>query len=132
MRAISAVFAGLFLLSVAVQWNDPDPLAWMAGYGAAAALSVAALLGHLPVLPNALAAVGFTLWFATIAATLSGAPTEAFTSFHMRAASHEEPREAIGLLICALWTAFLAIRGWQQRKRSGARQAATDRSGVRR
>lgn len=122
MRSIDGLMTGLFLLAVAVQWNDPDPLVWMAGYGVAAGLSAAAARGRLPVLANALAALGFTLWFAALAPALRGAPSEAFTSFHMRAASHEEPREAIGLLLCAGWTGFLAWRGW--RARSGARVRA--------
>jgi hypothetical protein len=121
MRMLSAVFTALFLLAVAVQWNDPDPLSWMAGYGLAALLSALAWRGRLPVVPNALAALGFTLWFATLAYSLPGTPSEAFTSFHMRAASHEEPREAIGLLLCAGWTGWLAWRGWRPKMRSGAR-----------
>ena len=121
MRSLAALFTAVFLLAVAVQWNDPDPLPWMVGYGLAALLSALAWRGRMPVLPNALAALGFTLWFASLAGSLPGAPSEAFTSFHMRAASHEEPREAIGLLLCAGWTGWLAWRGRRSKARSGAR-----------
>lgn len=111
MRWLDRIFVVLFGLAVVVQYNDPDPLVWMAGYGVAAGLSLAALLGHLPILPNLLAGTGFSLWFLSLAATLPGAPLEAFTSFKMTAASHEEPREAIGLLLAAGWTFMLAARG---------------------
>lgn len=111
MRWLDAIFFLLFLLAVAVQYNDPDPALWMAGYGVAAGLSLAAWLGRFPVLPNLLAGIGFTLWFLSLAATLPGAPLEAFTTFKMTAASHEEPREAIGLLLAAAWTLGLAARG---------------------
>lgn len=123
MRWLDGLFFLLFVLAVAVQYNDPDPALWMAGYGVAAGLSLAAWLGHLPVLPNVLAGVGFGLWFLSLAATLPGAPLEAFTSFKMTAARHEEPREAIGLLLAAVWTFSLAARGRRQ-----GRERASDRS----
>ena len=119
MRVLSGFCAGIFLLSAAVQWNDPDPLVWITGYLVAAGLSLAACSGRIPVLPNALAAVVFGLWFLSLAGTIPGAPSEAFTSFEMRAPAHEQPREAVGLLICAVWTGYLAIRG-QQRSTSGS------------
>ncbi|MBK7948440.1 MAG: transmembrane 220 family protein [Deltaproteobacteria bacterium] len=111
MRWLDGAFFLLFLLAVAVQYNDPDPLVWITGYGIAAGLSLAACFGLFPVLPNLLAGFGFSLWFLSFATTLPGAPVEAFTSFKMTAASHEEPREAIGLLLAAVSTFGLAIRG---------------------
>lgn len=111
MRWVDGAFVLLFLFAAAVQWNDPDPLVWMAGYLTAAGLSLASCLGRRPLIPNALAAIVFGAWFLSLAGTLPGAPARAFTSFHMREASDEEPREAVGLAICVLWTATLAIRG---------------------
>ena len=32
-RLLAALMCGMFLLSVAVQWNDPDPWLWMPVYG---------------------------------------------------------------------------------------------------
>ncbi len=111
MRWLDGLFVLLFLLAVVVQYNDPDPLVWMAGYGVAMGLSLAAWFGRFPVVPNLLAGIGFTIWFFTLAGTLPGAPLAAFSSFKMTAASYEEPREAIGLLIAAAWTFSLAARG---------------------
>ena len=111
MRVFAALFASLFLVGAIVQWNDPDPYVWIAAYVAAASLSVAALLGHVIILPNAVAAIVFGVWFVTLAASLIGAPGEAFTSFQMQAASHEEPREAVGLVLLSGWSAILAIKG---------------------
>lgn len=116
MRWLDGFFALLFLLAVMVQWNDPDPAVWMAGYGVAAGLSIAACFYRLPVLPNLLAGLGFTLWFLTLASSLPGAPLAAFTSIKMTAASHEEPREAVGLLLAAGWTFALAVRGLRSRR----------------
>lgn len=120
MRVVAGSFAALFLLAVAVQWNDPDPLPWMLGYGLAAGLSVATCFGRIPVALNALAAVAFVAWFATLAGSLPGAPSAAFTSFEMQAASHEEPREAVGLLLAAAWTGLQSLVGWR-RGRAGGR-----------
>jgi len=111
MRIFASLFAGLFLVGAVVQWNDPDPYVWIAAYAFASSLSVAALLGHVVILPNAVAAAVFGVWFATIAASLMGAPSEAFKSFEMQAASHEEPREAVGLVLLSGWSATLAIKG---------------------
>jgi hypothetical protein len=111
MRIASAVFCAVFLLSAAVQWNDPDPLVWVAGYLGAAGLSLAAFFGRISVAANGVAAVGFALWCLSLVGSVPGAPSEAFTSFEMQAPSHEEPREAVGLLICAVWTGFLALHG---------------------
>lgn len=119
MRTLCGVFVAIFLLSAAVQWNDPDPLLWIAGYLIAAALSAAAFVGRIPVVPNVCAAVVFALWFLSLAGSLPDAPSEAFTSFEMVAPDHERPREAVGLLICAAWTSFLAWRGMRATSRAG-------------
>jgi hypothetical protein len=111
MRIFASLFAFLFLVGAIVQWNDPDPYLWIAAYVVASSLSVAALLGHVVILPNAVAAIVFGVWFVSIAASLLGAPSEAFTSFKMQAASHEEPREAVGLVLLSGWSATLAIKG---------------------
>lgn len=58
-RTVSWVMAALYLLSVGVQYNDPDPLRWMAIYGAAA---VAAAL-----LPSQRWAIGLALAVAAAA-----------------------------------------------------------------
>lgn len=118
MRWLDGLFVVLFVFAAAVQYNDPDPVVWITGYLTAAALSALAYRGRLPVLPNALAAIVFLGWFLTLAGTLPGAPSAAFTSFHMQAPSHEEPREAIGLLLCVVWTAGIAFRGWRQGRRA--------------
>ncbi len=111
LRIACLGFAVLFLVGAAVQWNDPDPLPWMLAYGLAAGLSAAAARGRFWPRSTALFALGMALWFLWLAPSLLGAPEEAFTSFRMRATSHEEPREAAGLALLAVWNAILARRG---------------------
>jgi len=105
--------AALFGLSLAVQWNDPDPLRWMVAYGIAAGLAGAAAAGYLPYRLNAAA---FVLFLALVALTLPGlvdARRESFTSFQMRTASDEEPREVVGLALCAVWS---GVQTWAARR----------------
>jgi len=114
MRVASAVFAAVFVVGALVQVNDPDPVLWMLGYVTAAVLSLAAAFGRPHRIANAVAAIAFGLWFLSLASSLAGAPREAFTSFQMQAEVHEEPREAVGLLLLAGWSAALAV--WATRK----------------
>ena len=116
MRVLSFVLAAVFLVGAIVQWNDPDPLAWIVGYLVGAALSFHAARGGRAFAPNVAAALVFGLWFASLAATIPDAPDEAFTSFQMQSSSHEEPREAVGLLLLAVWCGVLAL----QARRAGA------------
>ena len=109
MKLASILFAGLFALGAAVQWNDPDPLVWMLGYGAAACLSLATAFGRPFFAANLAATLVFTIWFLSLASSLVGAPSEAFTSFKMHERSHEEPREAGGLALLAGWSGVLAV-----------------------
>ena len=47
-KVADALFLLMFVFSVVVQVNDPDPLAWMAMYGAAAIACLLSLLGRGP------------------------------------------------------------------------------------
>ncbi len=118
MRWLSGVMAVLFTLSAMVQWNDPDPLRWILAYGIAASLSLAAAWGRLLFVPSVAAALLFGCGFLWFAPTLLTADAAAFSSFEMRAAEHEFPREALGLALCTIWSVCLAIH---------ARRKATDR-----
>ena len=46
------MMAVLFLIAAALQYNDPDPLRWMAIYGLAVLACLLALAGRLPRLAN--------------------------------------------------------------------------------
>ncbi len=98
--------AALFVVSVAVQWNDPDPAYWMAIYGVAALLAARAARGQLPLLPNAAAFALFAVLAARALPDLLGGREAAFTRWHMLDTRDEVAREAGGLLICALWSAL--------------------------
>jgi hypothetical protein len=106
-----ALMAAAFVLSAAVQYNDPDPFAWVVIYLAAAGVSLAAL-GAIPVVRVATAVAAAALaWAATLLPVIARASLPAlFESWEMISPEVEEGREIGGLLLVAGWTAFVAYR----------------------
>jgi hypothetical protein len=84
-------------------------------YGVAALLAGMAAAGRIPFWPNAIATalfVALTLWWLP---SLSDARSQAFTEFKMVDQSDEEPRETVGLAVCAGWSAVQAMVAWRRR-----------------
>jgi hypothetical protein len=109
---VSAAMTALFLVAVAVQYNDPDPLPWMAIYGSALVLSAwAAVRRRAPLLPAVLVALVSLVAGLAIGAALprSVAPSEMFQAWEMKSPAIEEAREAVGLLIVAVWAFVLSF-----------------------
>ena len=69
--------------------------------------------------PNAAALVLFSGLFLWWAPTLVGARPAAFETFRMEEARDEEPREAGGLLLCAVWSGAQTISALRRRRREG-------------
>jgi hypothetical protein len=111
-RAGDAVFLVMFGLSVAVQVNDPDPIGWVAVYGAAALCCGLALAGRLRWWLPAAVAGAAAAWSATIAPRVLGRVPwrRMFEAWEMHDLGIEESREMYGLLIVALWMGVLTIR----------------------
>jgi hypothetical protein len=110
-RIINGVMALLFVVAVAVQYNDPDPSRWMAIYGAALVISViAAAKGHAPIAGAAIVG-GVALAWGVYWAASSGAPAvlyeHMFDAWEMKNTAIEEAREASGLFIVAFWMAVV-------------------------
>jgi len=111
----------LFVFAAAVQYNDPDPLRWMAIYLAAAAACVLAVLHRLPRwLPMAVGLVALA-WAATLAPHVFGRVGwgEMVEAWEMKDVRVEEGREMYGLLIVAGWMAVLTLAGWRRARRQG-------------
>ncbi len=91
----------VFLAAAAVQWNDPDPMRWIAFYVAAGAISVyAAFRRPHWLLPGAMAVVAL-VWLAGSApgAVQSGEPLG------------EQSRELAGQAVVLIWMGVLAWLG---------------------
>lgn len=111
MRVLSAVFAILFFLCAAIQYNDPDPLQWMAIYGAAAVIStVVAIQGRIAWFWPAFVAGIALVWGLGLAPALGRiAPNELMATMKAGSPQIEESREALGLFLVAVWMIVVAL-----------------------
>ena len=109
-RLLNAAMALLFLFGAAVQYNDPDPLRWVAIYLAASAVCLLAALRHLRWWFAAVVAAVALLWAATIAprAFPNVRITELFGGWEMANERIEEAREMYGLLLIGAYMSILA------------------------
>ena len=117
-KVADALFLLMFAFSVVVQVNDPDPLAWMAIYGAAAIACLLSLMGRLPWWFAVITGLVALAWAATIAPRVIGQVPflDMFAEFEMRDIAVEESREMYGLLIVGGWMAVLGHRSfWKGR-----------------
>jgi hypothetical protein len=118
---LCGLLAILFGYAVAVQYNDPDPLVWMAMYGAAAVVSAVSVRLVLPAWIPALVAAVAAVWALVLApSAVRQMPSflDTFGTIQMMAPGVEETREALGLLIVATWMAIVAIVSHRQRARA--------------
>jgi hypothetical protein len=112
LRIASGVMAVLFFICVALQYNDPDPVQWMAVYGAAAIVATMhAWRGRVPVALPLIVAVGALVWGYFIVTHIHGT----FAWHHLAESMHagtpqiEESRESLGLFIVAAWMIVVAF-----------------------
>ncbi len=112
MKAINLLMFLLFGVSAAVQYNDPDPLAWILAYAVAAIACLLSVLGRLPsYLPIAIGTLAF-VWIGFLVPQLFEVSAsvqweEIFQVFRMTSLSVELWREIGGLLIILLWMIVL-------------------------
>jgi hypothetical protein len=110
--ALNAIMGLLFLFAVIVQYNDPDPIRWMAIYGGAALASFWAMRGSVPRWLPAIVLAGSVVWLALWIPRVLGKVgfSEIFQEAGMATMEIEEGREAIGLLLVAIWMVALLFR----------------------
>lgn len=111
--------AALCVVAAALQWNDPDPLRWIAFYLAAAATGVAALHlrgGWRAALALCLVAVVWegVLWWNVLDAVDA---TDLWRRMDEKGGKVEEYREAAGLTLVSLWLAAAALLGYRHHRR---------------
>jgi len=102
--------AALFGLAAAAQWNDPDPLRWVAFYLLAAAASLGGALGRSWRLLERLTAGVAAVVVIALAPALLEARGESLASLRMESPDDERARELAGATIVLLWSLGLVIR----------------------
>ena len=112
MRILNALMLLAFLLSAAVQLNDPDPLPWIAIYLAAALACLAWARGHrglaLPVSIGLIALVWSTWLVLAVPADTAVGP--ALQHWQMADQGSELVREVGGLWLVVAWMAIVCAR----------------------
>ena len=112
-QALNGIMLLAFLASVAVQYNDPDPMRWVAIYGAAALACARAATGRIGWFFPALVGGAAIVWAVSLAPGVLGHVGfgELFQAFEMKDVRVEVGREFGGLLIIAGWMAVLLVAG---------------------
>ena len=119
MRGAGILACVAFVLSAALQLNDPDPVPWVLAYATAAGIALAALLGKSVTWIAAVAGAAFTLVAVYLSPALGVSPLSELVLPEMKTIAIEESRESLGLALCAVWMTVLAVHGWRTR-RAGA------------
>ncbi len=112
-RIVAALMALLFMLAAYLQLNDPDPVGWMAMYGAAALVTALYAAGRCPAwLAGVVTAVALA-WSTVIAQRVLGKTTlsEMLTSWKMAGNNTyaEQGRELGGLLFVVVACGLIAV-----------------------
>lgn len=123
-KVADALFLLMFVFSVVMQLNDPDPVRWMAIYGAAAFACLLSLAGRLRWWFAVVTGIVALVWAATIMPRVIGQVPflDMFAEFEMKDIGVEESREMYGLLLIGGWMAVLGHRSfWGARRDSVSR-----------
>ena len=101
----------MFVFSAVVQVNDPDPVAWIAIYTAAAMVCALVLAGRQRWWVAAIVGAVALVWAATLSPRVIGIVpfTSMFEKFEMKDIHIEESREMYGLSIVAAWMLVVAL-----------------------
>lgn len=119
INILNTVFFFAFLLSAAVQYNDPDATAWLAAYLAAAYMCFAQMRQKLWRWLPPILLLGSLLWILITLPKIAGQANwhDIFESVTMKSKAVEEAREIGGLALIAFWSAALFFRS--QKTKSG-------------
>ena len=117
LRGVCIVMLILLVLSIGVQYNDPDGWIWMLIYFVAVIPTVAAIARTWTGL-SVIAAIGYYAgFFYQLPRESVKDVSTLFTDLQMHEAGVEEAREAFGLLICAVWMTVLGVIWLRNRNR---------------
>ena len=116
-RGVGVFMCALFVFAAVLQYNDPDPLQWMAIYLSAAAVSALDFVGRLRWYFAAIIGSVALVWAGVLAAEVWGLVrfSELFSAWEMKNPTIEEGREMYGLFIIAGWMALLLVAIFRRR-----------------
>ena len=115
-KGLSWLFAALFAICVVLQYNDPDPIRWMAIYGAAMIVSIALPFRKKWAIAGFVVGAFAAAWGIYLLVGVWGKMgfSDLWLKMNEKGGAVEEGRESGGLLIEATWlllaSAFRATR----------------------
>lgn len=126
---VNVVMLLLLLLSVGVQYNDPDWLLWMIIYGYAAFVTWLAVGKKFSLLApfGVVAYVSYAIYW--MPDEMVEHPSNLLLDMRMHEKGVEEVREDMGLWICAAWMLAITVAWWTTRKAKSP-DAAQEPSGA--
>jgi len=113
VRTLDLIMTLLFAFAAALQFNDPDPIQWIAIYTAACGLSLVSFFRRRVPLSAVIAVSVIAIAWATLIAFDGPTASEyghMFDGWEMKSPSVEQAREASGLVIVGAWMIVLFIR----------------------
>jgi Transmembrane family 220, helix len=118
-RNVSWTMAALYLVSAGLQYNDPDPLRWMAIYLAATVAAVALPLRRWAIPLSIAVAVAALIWALVLFPDIWGRVgfTDLWKKMSEKGGAVEIEREIGGLVIVVGW---LVLGAFLRRRQLGA------------
>ena len=124
LRIVNIVVTLWFLSNAAVQFNDPDPLLWVAIYGTVAIIAGLAVFTrfYVPLIAVTLAVcLGGSLYLlpSVLELFLHHEPGDLISGMSPDRPYVEEARESLGLLIAAAALVYFLVLAIRQRRLAG-------------
>jgi hypothetical protein len=115
LKIVYGILAAMFALSVAVQYNDPDPFQWMLLYAIPFVYMLLGAFGRYNAIAGGFAIlylIGGLYWmpWGNMGPAMDGA-----MQWKMKSPANELYREALGIFICAFAFAFHFACWWSNR-----------------
>lgn len=110
-RSVAWAMTALYLVSVGLQYNDPDPIRWMLIYGAAAVCSTFLPLRRWAIPASFLVAAAALIWAVVLTPEIWGRVgfTDLWLKMSEKGGAVEVEREIGGLVIVVGWLVIGAL-----------------------
>ena len=117
-KIANGIMLAMFIFSIVVQFNDPDPFRWSLIYAAGAIVCVLAFLRRERWWSVSLVGLVALLWGLALAPGVVGRVPflEMFSAWEMKDIGVEESREMYGLYLIAAWMFVVAVRAFRRQK----------------
>lgn len=120
-RSVAWLMTALYLVSVALQYNDPDPIRWMLIYGAAAVSSTFLPLRRWAIPLSFFVAAAALVWAAILTPEIWGRVgfSDMWLKMSEKGGAVEVEREIGGLVIVVGWLVIGALLRRRQLRNAG-------------